>query len=305
MSSESTFIGMMRAIATGAAARGLADDVAVLEFAGQTLILTQDMMVEGIHWLPDAAPEDVAWKLVSVNLSDLAAKGAKPLGVMLSFMLGDDEWDRRFAGGLSAVLAHYDVALIGGDTVGNAESKRSISMTAIGAATHLPVPSRSGAKPGDGVFVTGTLGNAKAGFDLTLSGENGPGELQNAFNRPVALIAQGQQLAPYVTAMMDISDGLLIDARHMARASGTKIAIDISCVPLSENYIALYGNDPHVRILASSWGDDYQLLFTAPAGCILPVQSTQVGLVSEGSGLSIHNQGVPVELPDTLGYQHG
>ena len=304
MTTETTFIGLMRAIATNPAARGLADDVAILELGDHTLVLTQDMMVEGVHWLSDADPEDVAWKLVSVNLSDLAAKGAEPLGMMLSFMLGEDEWDQRFAQGLSVVLKHYNVPLIGGDTVGNPEGKRSISMTAIGAATHKPVPSRSGAKPGDALYVTGTLGDAKAGFDVILSGDDGFDELRCAFNRPLGLIAEGKKLAPHVTAMMDISDGLLIDARHMAAASNVAIAIDLSKVPTSESYQSLYGNDNNARILASSWGDDYQLLFAAPPDAVLPVAATKIGLIEEGSGISLHDGSRPIELPQQLGFEH-
>ena len=106
MTTESTFIDLMRAIATDPAARGLNDDAAVIEFGSETLVLSHDMMVEGVHWLPNADPADVAWKLVASNLSDLAAKGAEPLGVLLGFMLGTDDWDRHFAKGLAEVLAN-------------------------------------------------------------------------------------------------------------------------------------------------------------------------------------------------------
>ncbi len=304
MSGESAFIGLMRAIATDPAARGLTDDAAVLHVGNEALILTQDMMVQGVHWLPDADPEDVAWKLVSVNLSDLAAKGARPLGVMLSFMLGDSDWDHRFASGLSAALKYYDVPLLGGDTVGNPVGTRGISMTAIGGASHRPVPSRAGANPGDILYVTGTLGDAKAGFDVILSGQEGFDDLRGAFNRPSALVAAGQQLAPIVSAMMDISDGLLIDAQHMATASKVAITIDLEKVPLSDSYLALYGNDQNCRILACSWGDDYQLLFAAPRDAILPVSATKIGLVLEGCGLSLHDGPLPIELPNHLGFEH-
>ncbi|MBP6581658.1 MAG: thiamine-phosphate kinase, partial [Sphingorhabdus sp.] len=107
MTTESVFIQMMRAIATDPAARGLRDDAAVIELGGESLILTHDMMAEGVHWLQSADPADVAWKLVAVNLSDLAAKGARPLGLLLGFMLGDSDWDRRFAEGLGQVLRQY------------------------------------------------------------------------------------------------------------------------------------------------------------------------------------------------------
>ena len=153
-------------MATDPSARGLLDDTAVIALGTETLILTHDMMAEDVHWLPTADAADVAWKLVSANLSDLAAKGAQPLGVLLGFMLGDDKWDRRFAEGLQAALAHYGVPLLGGDTVSNRGDKRTLGMTAIGAASFTPVPARSGAQPGDVLYVTGTLGDALAGFEM-------------------------------------------------------------------------------------------------------------------------------------------
>jgi thiamine-monophosphate kinase len=116
MSTEPQFIELMRALATGPAARGLNDDAAALNVGAETLVLTHDMMVEGVHWLPGQDPADVAWKLVAVNLSDLAAKGAEPLGVLLGYSLGDN--DVRFAAGLGEVLAAFEVPLLGGDTVG-------------------------------------------------------------------------------------------------------------------------------------------------------------------------------------------
>jgi thiamine-monophosphate kinase len=131
MTSESSFVALMRSLAIDPAARGLLDDTAVIDLGTETLILTHDMMAEGVHWLPTADPADVAWKLVSVNLSDLAAKGARPLGVLLGFMLGDDDWDRRFANGLKAALAHYAVPLLGGDTVSNRGDKRALGLTAV------------------------------------------------------------------------------------------------------------------------------------------------------------------------------
>src|SRR3954471_19574748 len=117
MSRERDFIDRLKAIARHPAARGLSDDAAVLELGGTRLVLTHDMLVEGVHYLPGDPPEDVAWKLVAANLSDLAAKGARPLGVLLGYPLGDDEWDARFADGLAAVLATFDVPLLGGETV--------------------------------------------------------------------------------------------------------------------------------------------------------------------------------------------
>ena len=286
------------------AARGLLDDTAVIEFGQETLILTHDMMAEGVHWLPTADPADVAWKLVASNLSDLAAKGARPLGVLLGFMLGDDQWDRRFAVGLQEVLVRYDVSLWGGDTVANRGDKRALGLTAIGVATHRPVPSRSGAKQGDLIYVTGTLGDALAGFEMIEAGFIEISDLANVYNRPEPRLSEGHALAPIVTAMMDISDGLLLDAERMAKASGVEICIDLSSIPLSESYQKQRRNDLESRLQAASWGDDYELLFTAHPDAAIPVCANAVGRVGTGTGLTLHDAGNPVELPPLLGYQH-
>ncbi len=295
----------MRAIATNPAARGLLDDAAVLELGGEALVITHDMMVEGVHWLSDADPADVAWKLVAVNLSDLAAKGAKPVGVMLGFTLGDSEWDSRFAAGLATALDAFSVPLLGGDSVaGPKECKRFVGMTALGLASHRPVPTRSGARPGDLLYVTGTLGDAMAGFRMVSAGEDAGLRLADAFNRPMPLLAEGQALAPLVSAMMDISDGLLLDANRMSDASGLSLEIDISAIPLSADFVAIAGDGQDVRIEAASWGDDYQLLFAAEEAVILPAQATVVGRFSTGKGLKLHDAGTPVPLPVSTGFEH-
>src|SRR5690349_14729568 len=142
MSGESDFIDLMRALARDPAARGLDDDAAVLSLGGETLVLTHDMIVEGVHYLPTDPPEDVAWKLVAVNLSDLAAKGARPLGALLGYALGQDDWDRAFAKGLGTALGAFGLNLLGGDTVKMPEgAPRALGLTAIGRASG-PVPSR-------------------------------------------------------------------------------------------------------------------------------------------------------------------
>ena len=304
MVNESTFIGLMRAIVTDPAARGLLDDTAVIEFGNETLILTHDMMAEGVHWLPSADPADVAWKLVASNLSDLAAKGARPLGVLLGFMLGEDDWDRKFAVGLQEVLTRYEVPLLGGDTVANRGDKRALGLTAIGAATHRPVPARSGAQAGDLLYVTGFLGDALAGFELIEAGITDIGDLAAAYNRPEPRLSEGRALAPVVTAMMDISDGLLLDAERMAKASGVEISIDLSAIPLSMQYQTQRGTAQDSRLQAASWGDDYELLFAAPRSIVIPINAYMVGSVTDAAGLELHHAGQQVELPTSLGYQH-
>ena len=304
MTTESTFIALMRNMATDPSARGLLDDTAVITLGAETLILTHDMMAEDVHWLPTADAADVAWKLVSANLSDLAAKGARPLGVLLGFMLGDDSWDRRFAQGLQAALEHYDVPLLGGDTVSNRGDKRALGMTAIGAASFTPVPSRSGAQSGDVLYVTGTLGDALAGFEMAEVGLEGATSLMAAYHRPNARLAEGQALAPLATAMMDVSDGLLLDAERIASASKVAITIDLACIPLSAPYRQQRGDSLDSRLQAASWGDDYQLLFTAPPTLELPAAATAVGHVTSGSGLSLTDGETTIPLHATLGYQH-
>jgi thiamine-monophosphate kinase len=304
MTSESSFINLLRGFATDPAARGLIDDVAVIDIGDAALIITHDMMAEGVHFRSNANPADVAWKLLATNLSDLAAKGAAPVGVLLGFMLGDDAWDRAFAAGLEKALKHYNVALLGGDTVANRGDKRALGLTALGRATHRPVPSRSGAQIGDIIHVTGTLGDALAGFELIDAGFDEVGPLADAFNRPVARVADGQKLAPIVTAMMDVSDGLLLDAERLATASQIGIEIDLACVPLSPLYISYRSDSLESRMQAASWGDDYQLLFTASPDVPIPLRATAVGHVVAGGGLILKHGGNPVKLPPTLGYQH-
>jgi thiamine-monophosphate kinase len=190
---EAEFLALLRPLATHPTARALADDAAVLG----DLVFTHDMLVEGVHFRSIDAPEDVAWKLVAVNLSDLAAKGAVPVGVLLGYPLSDGKWDAAFVHGLGEALAHFDVALLGGDTV---RGPRVLSLTAIGRSAHAP--SRAGAKAGDALYVTGTIGRAGLG----LAGD--PAHL-DAYLRPQPRLAEGQALAPIVHAMMDVSDGLL------------------------------------------------------------------------------------------------
>ncbi len=259
MTSELDFIESLRRLATHPGARGLDDDCAVLEFGGEALVLTHDAMAEGVHFLAGQDPADVAWKLVATNMSDLAAKGAEPLGVLLGYMFGKD--DARFLEGLEQALAHYRAPLLGGDTI-SGSGGQVLGLTAIGRATHRPVPSRAGAKPGHALWITGPVGAAMLGLEALRKGEGD----SLAYRRPRALLAEGQALAPHVTAMMDISDGLLLDAARMARASGVTIAIDSQAVP-----IAVPENR---RAEALRWGEDYQLLFTAPADARLPFRRT-------------------------------
>jgi thiamine-monophosphate kinase len=289
MTTESAFIAALRSLATHRAARGLEDDAAVLEIGGETLVLTHDMLVEGTHFLPGQDPADIAWKLVATNLSDLAAKGAEPVGVLLGYMLGDG--DARFVEGLREVLEFYRTPLLGGDTT-RGNGPQALGLTAIGRATHRPVPSRAGTQPSDTIYLTGPVGAAMIGLEALSAGTGD----SRAYRRPQALLAEGQALAPLVTAMMDVSDGLLLDAARMARASDLSFAIDSTAVPLAV--------PEHRRAEALRWGDDYQLLFTAPPGTALPVQATAIGRAVVQANAPILLDGTPLSEADGLGYQH-
>lgn len=303
MTTEHAFIDLLRAIASTPAARGLTDDAAVLEIAGARLVLTSDTLVEGVHFLPDDPPASIGWKLAAVNLSDLAAKGARPVACLMNYALsGDAAWDAAFLSGLRECLDCYAMPLVGGDTVAMPKgAPRSFTLTAIGEAGQA-VPSRAGALPGDILYLTGPVGDAGAGLALLQAGKNEPAALVEAYRRPTPRLAEGRALAPHVHAMMDISDGLLIDAARMASASG--VAMVIEDIPLSDALIALEGESIDSRIRAAQAGDDYQLLFAAPAGLALPVPAMRIGRATQGRGLSLHLDGAPVPLPDRLGYEH-
>jgi thiamine-monophosphate kinase len=287
---EPDFIAALRALATDPAARGLADDCAVLALGGETLVLTHDMMVEGVHWLPGQDPADIAWKLVATNLSDLAAKGAEPVGVLLGYTLG--EGDARFVTGLGEALAAFAVPLLGGDTV-SGKGGRSHGLTALGRATCDPVPARSGARPGDGVWLCGSVGGAMLGFEAL---RDGTGAESEAFRRPVPLLAEGRVLAPLVTAMMDVSDGLLLDAARLAEASGVTLAIEGAAVPLGRDV-------PEARRAeALRWGDDYALLFTLSEHAAPPVAATRIGTATQRGEHPLLLDGAPPK--GRMGYIH-
>lgn len=301
----------MRGLATDPQARGLLDDAAVLDVGGEEIVLTHDMLVEGVHFLPDDPPEMVAWKLVAVNMSDLAAKGAKPLGVLLGFSLGQDSaWHSAFADGLGEALTHFGAPLLGGDTVALPQgAPRALGLTAIGRGTGQ-VPSRSGAQPGDALYVSGTIGDAGAGLALLHAGQTEPATLIDAYRRPMPDLSLGQQLAPLVSAMADISDGLLIDADRIAKASGCGMEIDLGAVPLSPDFITANGDNRESRLFAAACGDDYRLAFAITPARIaelpdLGIPLTRVGTCIATPGIRLTHKGKILPLPARLGYEHG
>lgn len=306
MSREADFIQRLRTIAPDPAARGLRDDAAVLPFGHHDLVITHDMLVEGVHYLAGADPADVAWKLVAVNLSDLAAKGARPIGVLLGYALARRaEDDVRFADGLAEALAAFAVPLLGGDTVAFPDdAPRAYGLTALGEATTQPVPARAGAHAGDVAYVAGTIGAAGLGLALARAGRREPADWLAAYHRPRPLLGEGLALAPQVRAMADVSDGLLIDAARMAEASGLAMEIDLDAVPVPEGV----EGGRSARIAAVTAGDDYALLCAAPPGLTLSqpgfTQVRAIGRFLPGKDVRLFDRDGPVPLPASLGYEH-
>lgn len=320
MSTEASFITALRAIATSPAARGLADDAAVLDFGNSQLVLTMDAIVEGVHFLPQDPPDTVAWKLVATNVSDIASKGAVPRGCLLTYPLAeDDSWNTAFLTGLQAACLKFATPLLGGDTVRQpAGSARSFSLVVLGEpVAGVRVPSRTDAQPGDTLWVSSTIGDSGLGLSLLLGQCDASPEsrdtLIDRFRRPCPNPALGVAIAPYVNAMLDVSDGLLIDTQRLATASEVAALIELDQIPLSEALIQTIGDSRETRLNAASAGEDYCLLFSAPAtaqNALLEAASHlnaklyPVGMITQGRGLSLRSAGELVDLPPRLGYQH-
>ena len=227
---------------------------------------------------------------------------------MLSLTLsGDGDWEAEFIGGVEAACDTYGLPLIGGDTIAlPAGTPRVLGLTAIGRAG-AKVPDRAGGKPGDGLWLVGCLGDAGAGLEQLRADKNASGPLVDAYRRPVPLLAAGQALAPHAHAMMDVSDGLLLDARRMAEASGCSAVIDLDSLPLSDAFVAARGDDQEARLFAATAGDDYALLAALPADfstLCLPSGTTitRLGRLAAGVGsLQLVSGGKPAALPERLG----
>ena len=307
MTRETEVIQRLRRIATAPEARGLLDDAAVMG----DLVITHDSIAEGVHFLPFDPPASVGWKLVAVNLSDLAAKGATPAGALLSLTIGADDWDMHFLTGVEAACESYGLPLLGGDTIAlPAGAPRVLGLTAIGRAAGR-VPDRAGGKPGDALWLVGTVGDAAAGLALLQVDGKAEGSLVDVYRRPVPLLGAGEVLAPRAKAMMDVSDGLLLDAARLAQASGCAVSIELEALPLSSAFVAERGQDLAARLFAATGGDDYALLAALPPELdpetlSLPrgTRISRIGALGAGKGIRLTRDGEPVELPETLGFEH-
>jgi thiamine-monophosphate kinase len=305
---EFAFIDRLRLIATDPASRGLDDDVAVLG----DLVLTHDMIAEGVHFLPADPPASVGWKLVAVNLSDLAGKGAEPVAALMGVTLGgDSEWDELFLAGVEAACETYGLALVGGDTIALPPgAPRVLNLTAVGRGG-ASIPSRSGGSPGDALWVVGTLGDAALGLAVLKENGEAEGPLVEAYRRPVPQLAAGRLLAPHATAMMDLSDGLLLDVSRLVAASNCGARIDVDALPLSRAFVAELGSERRARLTAATGGDDYALLAALPANfdplsLSLPARTilARIGTLTDGDGLKLFDTTGEVPLPEQLGYEH-
>tara|TARA_R110002124_G_scaffold188071_2_gene355331 strand:+ start:488 stop:1477 length:990 start_codon:yes stop_codon:yes gene_type:complete len=303
--------------------RNLLDDVAVVPSrAGYDLVLTKDSIVEGVHFLPEDPMDTVAQKLLRVNLSDLAAKGAEPFGYLLGcFWSTRCGWPEReaFAAGLKHDQTEFDVALLGGDTV-TSSGPASFSLTMLGWTPRGRTVGRDGARAGDVVLVTGAIGDGYLGLQaargmLSLAPER-ISALVDHYRTPMPRVAFAEQIRDLATAAIDVSDGLVADLGHLATASGVALEIDLGTLPVSAAGLAwLDGrvDAEDARVQLATGGDDYEIAFTARAGDEDELRRaaerqhlrlTTIGQVVAGTGVTVRSGGrvVAVGRP---GWTHG
>jgi thiamine-monophosphate kinase len=299
----------------GKGALELKDDAALIDGpAGTQYVLTTDTIVENVHFLADDPPDQIAQKLLRVNLSDLAAKGAKPLGYLLNTALPKSRgaaWLEKFARGLATDQKEFGIVLLGGDSVATA-GPITLTVTAIGTVPKGKALLRSGTRAGDGLYVSGTLGDAALGLKI-LKGElksRSPKlrrDLVARYRLPEPRLDLGRRLIGIATAAMDISDGLVADLAHLCDASGVGAIVDAEKLPLSPALRAALRADPSLIASVLGGGDDYELLFTAPPGAAkklsrLPV--TEIGRIEAGRDVTVLGRdGQPVKI-GTRGYSH-
>jgi thiamine-monophosphate kinase len=306
-------------LAKSEGAFGLVDDVATLSVPqGCELVAKVDAIVEGVHFLRDDPADLVAKKALRVNLSDLAAKGASPIGYLLSLSVAPwcgDDWLARFAAGLAEDQAQFVISLLGGDTTAT-PGVLTLSVTALGAVETGRTIRRAGANAGDRVFVSGTIGDAGAGLALLKdqSGVLSASERESLIARyrvPEPRLALGQRLIGLASASLDVSDGLIADLGHIAEVSRVRISVDAARVPLSLACAKLWGREAVQRAVTA--GDDYEIAFTAPEparGEILRAAEAagtpvhEIGHVETGEGVILLDQkGEPIPIA-RAGFTH-
>jgi thiamine-monophosphate kinase len=302
-------------LATAPGAFGLTDDAAAIPpRPGFDLVVTTDQIAEGTDFLPGTSAERIAKKALRVNLSDLAAKGAEPFGYLVNLTLpqADRAWLESFAKGLADEQTQARISLLGGDT---GKGLLAIAVTAFGHVPSGAMVRRAGARPGMAVYVTGTIGDSGGGLAV-LQGKGGAlaaadrDVLIDAYHLPKPPLRFGSRLAQWANAAIDISDGLIADLEHLARASGVKIAADAALVPLSPSLRALWGEAAIVK--AATAGDDYQIAFCADPSRDAEIMAaahnsgtavTRIGTVEPGAGVTLMLKGRELAIPGS-GYKH-
>jgi thiamine-monophosphate kinase len=294
---------------------GIGDDAALLAVpAGQLLAVSTDTLVCGVHFPASATAYDIGWKALAVNLSDLAAMGATPAWATLALTLpqADARWVTEFADGFAALAREYELALVGGDTT---QGPLSITVCVHGFVPEAAAMLRDGARVGDAVYVTGTLGDAAAALrlvDQPTFAEPATLALAERLNRPTPRVAQGLALRGRASACIDVSDGLLADLGHVCAASGVGAEIDVDNLPASAALLVAADAQTR-RAFQLAGGDDYELCFTAPdaiaaallgdlarSGCA----ATRIGRIVAEPGVRAHDRAGNVPTPARSGWEH-
>jgi len=313
-----------RPIATDPGAFDLDDDAAILNAAGGDIVVTTDAIVEGVHFLSDDPPDNIARKALRVNLSDLAAKGATPAGFVLTLALrsADAAWLQPFARGLGEDASQFGCPLLGGDTV-STPGPTMISITAFGRVAEGKMVHRSGAKPGDRVVVTGTIGDAALGLDILTGGAVATVLADDAaakemlvgrYRVPQPRNALAEAVRDHASAAMDVSDGLAGDLAKLCAASGVSAVIDAGSVPLSAGAATLLARGAVGIEAIVSGGDDYEILCAISEGSFeafaqaarqAEVAVTCIGTVIAGPAVPrfLDNEGREIALR-RLSYSH-
>ena len=303
---------------------GLCDDAAVIQpVPNRDLVYTSDTIASGVHYLPDDPADDVARKLLRVNLSDLAAMGARPEGYLLNTAFQPDvqeDWITAFAQGLAGDQERYGIQLWGGDTT-RTQGATVLSLTAIGSVPHGRSLRRSGARAGDSIYVSGTIGDAAFGLKAALGelsdalDEPARVQLINRYRRPRPRVGLGQGLLArdLATAGLDVSDGLIADLAHLCAASGLGAEVTSAAVPLSMPVQQLVEQDRTALSTALTGGDDYELVFAVPPGrqdalldlareIDLPL--TRIGQLVAGREVTVRGPDGGVVQTGQAGWQH-
>ena len=285
-----------RAATRGDVILGIGDDAALLQPpAGMQLVVAMDTLNSGVHFPPETAAADIGWKALAVNLSDLAAMGAQPAWCTLSLSLPDADagFVDGFLDGFLELAERHGVALVGGDTT---RGPLSVCVTVHGFVEPGTALRRAGARAGDEIWISGTVGDAAAALAQWRAGRGADAALRSRLDRPIPRVALGRALRGIASSCIDVSDGVLADLGHVCEASGIGALLDVDALPGSEALRLAFDVEPR-RVLQATGGDDYELCFTAPpetgeaivrAAASADVAVARIGRIIEGEGIATH-----------------